>query len=164
LATVSDAGPCERQRIRGMSRVKADRVTAHGGAKQMNIGTRGVAAGLATALLLAANPAAAMNNGDVAGALGMLWRVREGVCPKISLDPDRFGALIQPGGMKAAEIRKRYAEAFDQGYAVAGEWLSEGGPEEYCKAVHELFDGKSDFFGNARTIPDAPTPGLTFRE
>jgi hypothetical protein len=130
----------------------------------MNTGARSVAAGLATALLLAANPAAAMNNDDVAGALGMLWRVREGVCPKISLDPDRFGSLIRPGGMKAAEIRKRYAEAFDQGYAVAGEWLSEGGPEEYCKSVRQLFDGRSDFFGNAKTTPDAPAPGLIFRD
>lgn len=129
----------------------------------MNLGIRGIATGLA-ALLLSAGPAAAMNNEDVAGALGMLWRVREGVCPKISLDPDRFASLIQPGGMKAAELRKRYAEAFAQGYAVAGEWQAEGGPEEYCKAVRQMFDGKSDFFGNAKTNPEAPAPGLTFRD
>jgi hypothetical protein len=123
----------------------------------------GIAAGLA-ALLLSSGPAAAMNNEDVAGALGMLWRVREGACPKISLDADRFGGLIQPGGMKAAEIRKRYAEAFTQGYAVAGDWVAEGGPEEYCKAVRQMFDGKSDAFGNAKTTPEAPPPGLTFHD
>lgn len=115
-------------------------------------------------MMLGAGQAAAMDNDDVAGALGMLWRVREGVCPKISLDADRFGSLIQPGGMKAAEIRKRHAEAFDQGYAVAGDWLKEGGPEEYCKAVRQMFDGKSDFFGNAKATPDSPTPGLTFHD
>lgn len=129
----------------------------------MTIGTRSVAAALA-AVLLAAGPAVAMDNDDVAGALGMLWRVHEGLCPKISLDADRFGSLITPHGMKAAEIRKHHAEAFDQGYAVAGDWLKDGGPEEYCKAVRQMFDGKSDFFGNAKTTPEAPAPGLTFRE
>ena len=125
---------------------------------------RGAAAGLAALTLLMAGPAMALNNDDIAGALGMLWRVRDGACPKISLDADRFGSLIQPGGMKAAEIRKRHAEAFDQGYAVASDWLKDGGPEDYCKAVRQLFDGKSDFFGNAKATPDAPLPGLTFRD
>jgi hypothetical protein len=129
----------------------------------MIVGTRRIAAGFA-ALLLAAGPAAAMNNEDVAGALGMLWRVHEGACPKISLDADAFGGLMKPIPIKAAEIRKIYAEAFAQGYAVAGEWAAEGGPEEYCKAVRQLFDGKTDFFGAAKANPDAPPPGLTFRD
>jgi hypothetical protein len=129
----------------------------------MTIGMRGVAAGLA-ALILTAGPAAAMNNEDVAGALGMLWRVHEGACPKISLDADRFGGLIKPDPMTAAQIRKHYAEAFDQGYAVAGEWSAGGEPGDYCKAVRQLFDGKTDFFGNAKATPDAPMPGLTFRD
>jgi hypothetical protein len=129
----------------------------------MRIAMRRIAAGLAVLLILGAGPAAAMNNEEIAGALGMLWRVREGACAKISLDADRFGELMKPTAMTAAEIRKRYAEAFAQGYAVAGEWQA-GGPDDYCKAVRELFDGKSDFFGNAKTTPDAPPPGLVFRD
>lgn len=123
---------------------------------------RGACAAGAALVLLAAGPGFAMNNEDVAGALGMLWRVKEGVCPTMRLDADKFGSLIKPSGMTAAQIRKTYAEAFDQGYANAGEWLAEGGPAEYCKSVRGLFDGKSDFFGNAKATPDAPAPGLTF--
>lgn len=123
---------------------------------------KGVCAAAAAVVLLSAGPGFAMNNEDVAGALGMLWRVTEGVCPAMRLDPDRFGSLIKPAGMTAAQIRRTYAEAFDQGYAVAGEWMAEGGAREYCKSVRGLFDGKSDFFGNAKATPTSPAPGLTF--
>lgn len=113
--------------------------------------------------LLAPGAAKAMNTDDVAGALGMLWRVREGACPTMSLDGDRFAAALA-GGLTAADLRKRHAEAFDQGYAVAGEWLSEGGSAGYCQAVRDLFDGKKDFFGNAKAIPEGVAPGLTVRD
>jgi hypothetical protein len=113
---------------------------------------------------LAPSPALAVTNEDIAAAMGMLWRVRDGLCPGLAFDPKAFVTLIPPAGLTPEAVRKQYAEGFDQGYAVAGEWLAEGGREEYCQAVRQLFDGKTDFFGNPKTTPEGPIKGLTIKD
>lgn len=43
-------------------------------------------------------------------------------------------------------VRKKYRTAFDRGYALGSDLLSEGGVSGYCKTVEQLADGKHDIF------------------
>ena len=117
----------------------------------------------ALALGMAPLPAQALNNDDYAAMMGMLWRLREPMCPRMSFDPEVFvKALKLPGG-SAAAVRSGRRAAFDRGFATAGEWLAQGSAPEFCAAMEKFFDGKHDFFGNPKATPEPPPPGLTIR-
>ena len=122
---------------------------------------------LAIAVVLAcvagAAPSLALNNDDLAATLGMLWRLREPLCPSMTFDPEAFVKATKLPGGTAAGVRLRYRAAFQRGYAVATEWQSQSSPAEFCNAMEQFFDGKHDVFGNVKSTPEAPFPGLTIR-
>jgi len=114
--------------------------------------------------LLGAVPAQALNNEDLAGMMGMLWRFQTPVCPSISFDPKIFVKAVKlPGGTPEA-VRARFGDAFDRGNAVVDEWMHDGANAAACKAVETYFDGKHDFFGNVSQTRQRSVPGLTIRE
>ncbi|SDR20646.1 hypothetical protein SAMN05519103_01204 [Rhizobiales bacterium GAS113] len=113
---------------------------------------------------LASTPACALNNDDFAAMMGMLWRLRDPICPSMSFDPAVFvKAMKLPGGSPAA-VRRDHRAAFERGYAVATDWMSQGTTAEFCKAMETFFDGKHDFFGGLKEVPEPPIPGLIIRD
>ena len=113
-------------------------------------------------VILGASPVRSLNNDDFAAMMGMLWRLREPICPRMTFDPETFvKALRLPGG-SAEAVRRRRPYAFKRGYALAGEWLANGTPQ-FCAVVEQLFDGRHDIFGNVKDVPEPPPPGLTIR-
>jgi len=124
------------------------------------MGKKSVAVAFA-GFVLGAGPACALNGDDYAAMMGLLWRLREPICPRLTFDPDTFAeALKLPGGAKG--IKRRHRGAFERGYAMGAEWLAEGTPK-FCTEVEQMFDGKHDFFGNVKETPEPPVPGLTIR-
>ncbi len=118
----------------------------------------------ALAIGVASPPAQALNADDYAAMMGMLWRLREPVCPRLSFDPSVFvKAMRLPGGSPEA-VRRGHRHAFERGYAIVGEWLAQDTPAEFCAAMEKFVDGKHDLSGNPKSIPEAPPPGLTIRE
>ena len=112
----------------------------------------------------ASTPALALNTDDYAAMMGMLWRLREPVCPSMSFDPAIFvKAMKLPGGSPEA-VRRSHRAAFDRGYAIGTEWIGQGSTSDFCKAVQTFFDGKHDLWGAVKETPDAPVPGLTVRD
>ena len=75
-------------------------------------------------VILGASPVRSLNNDDFAAMMGMLWRLREPICPRMTFDPETF--------VKA--VRRRHCYAFNRGYALAGEWLANGSPQ-FCAVV-----------------------------
>jgi hypothetical protein len=124
-------------------------------------------AGLALLAALASGmaplPAQALNTDDYAAMMGMLWRLREPICPRMSFDPEVFVKTLRLPGGSAAKLRSSRRAAFERGFAMAGEWLAQGSTPEFCAAMEKFFDGKHDFFGNPKAVPEAPLPGLTIR-
>jgi hypothetical protein len=110
---------------------------------------------------VAAAPASALNNDDLAAMMGMLWRFQQPVCPSLSFDPEKFVAGVKLPGGSAAAVRRHYRTAFDRGYAVATDWQGQTTRQEFCKAIEQFFDGKHDFYGNLKEVPEPPPPGLT---
>jgi hypothetical protein len=114
------------------------------------------------ALVLGAGPACALNGDDYAAMMGLLWRLRDPICPRLAFDPDAFAKTLKLPGGSAEAVRRRHREAFERGYAQGGDWLAEGTPK-FCVEVERMFDGKHDFFGNAKETSEPPVPGLTIR-
>jgi hypothetical protein len=114
------------------------------------------------ALLLGAGPAYALNGEDYAAMMGLLWRLREPICPRLTFDPDAFAKALKPPAKSAEGVRRSHREAFDRGYAQGGDWLADG-MTKFCVEVERMFDGKHDLFGNVKEAPAAPVPGLTIR-
>ena len=107
-------------------------------------------------------PARALNQDDRIATMGMLWRLREPICPRLSFDAKAFvKAMKLPSDPEALRVRRR--AAFDGGYSVAGEWLDDGGTAKFCETIESYFDGKHDLYGNLKDVPEAPAPGLTIR-
>jgi len=112
---------------------------------------------------LAATPARALNNDDLASMMGMLWRLQGPICPSMSFDPAVFvRAAKLPGGSPAA-VRRKYRAAFERGFALATDLLRQGTTAPFCKTIEIFFDGKHDFYGNLKETPQPPVPGLTIR-
>jgi hypothetical protein len=61
-------------------------------------------------------------------------------------------------GRTPGAVRRNYRVAFEQGYAIAGEWLSQGATAKFREAVEIFFDGKHDLWGHVKETPDAPSP------
>lgn len=116
---------------------------------------------LFTVTLGAITPALALNDDDLAAAMGMLWRLQSGTCPTMSFDPAKLAAKIGPHGMSIEEVRRKFRKAFDRGYALGGEEMDQGGAARYCDVVEGFFGGTRDFYGNRREVPEAPFPGVT---
>jgi hypothetical protein len=110
-----------------------------------------------------ATPATALKNDDYAGMMGMLWRLREPLCPSMSFDPEKFVKAMKLPGGSAAAFQRAHRTAFDQRYAVVADWMSQQSNPEFCKAMEVYFDGKHDFQGNIKEVPEATIPGLTIR-
>ena len=112
------------------------------------------------AFVVASSSALALNYDDYAAMMGVLWRLREPICPRLSFDPVVFvKALKLPGGSPEA-VRRAHRHAFDRGYEMAGEWMDRA---QFCAEIEQFFDGKHDFFGNPKAVPEPPPPGLTIR-
>ena len=118
----------------------------------------------ALAIAVAATPAAALNNDDYAAVMGMLWRLRDPLFPAMSFDPEKFVKGMKLPGGSAAVFQRAHRKAFDQGYAIVTEWMSQGSNADSCQAMQKFFDGKHDFYGNVKEVPGPPVPGLTIRE
>jgi hypothetical protein len=112
----------------------------------------------------ASSPARALNNDDIAALMGMLWRLQDHICPSISFDPAKLIRAMNPPGASPAAVRRSHRAAFQKGYALAGDWLSQGSNAQFCKNIENLVDGKHDFFGNLKDVPQAPFPGVTIRD
>ena len=119
--------------------------------------------GAVAAAGLAASPAVALNDDDYAAMMGMMWRFQQPVCPRLSFDPDKFVAGMKLPGGSAAAFRDHHREAFARGDAVVSEWRSQTDEAAFCKAVEEFFDGKHDFSGGLKEVPERVPPGLTIR-
>jgi hypothetical protein len=113
-------------------------------------------------LVLGATAARAPNGDDYAAMMGMLWRLREPICPRLTFDPEAFVKALRPTGGSAEAVKQRHRKAFEHGYAIGGEWLAERKPK-FCTEVEQMFDGKHDFFGNLKETPEPPVPGLMIR-
>ena len=112
----------------------------------------------------ASTPARALNDDDLAGMMGMLWRLQGPICPSMSFDPAAFvKAMKLPGGSPAA-VRSSHRDAFARGYAVSTDLLSQGTTAEFCQVIGNWFDGKHDMSGNLKSTPEPPPPGLTFHD
>jgi len=112
---------------------------------------------------LAATPASALNNDDYAAMMGMMWRFQRPECPRLSFDPEKFVIGMKLPGGSAAAFRDRHREAFDRGDAIISDLRNGKDLDAFCKAAEEFFDGKHDFYGNVKEVPDRAPPGLTIR-
>ena len=112
---------------------------------------------------LAATPAIALNADDYAAMMGMMWRFQQPVCPRLSFDPEKFVAGMKLPGGSAAAFRDHHREAFARGDAVVSDWRSQMDEAAFCTAVEEFFDGKHDFSGHLKDVPERVPPGLTIR-
>ena len=111
----------------------------------------------ATALL--ASPVQALNQDDYVAAMGMMWRLQQPICPGLSFDPVAFVKGVGLHG-DPETVRRRHPKPFETGYAKGTELLDEGGTSEYCEMIAVLFDGKHDFSGALKPVPDKPAAGL----
>ena len=113
---------------------------------------------------LASTPALALNNDDYAAIMGMLWRLRDPICPSMSFDPAIFVKAMKPPGGSPEAFRRRHRAAFDGGYAIGTDLIDQKTRADFCRFVEDFFDGKHDFYGNLKETPEAPVPGLTIRD
>ena len=79
-----------------------------------------------TASVVGAGSASALNGDDYAAMMGLLWRFREPICPRLTFEPDAFAKALKLPGGSAEGVRRRHCEAFGRGYAQGGDWLAEG--------------------------------------
>jgi hypothetical protein len=80
---------------------------------------------------------------DVAGSIGFLLRVHNGVCPGLTFDPVVMSRMIDPRGMTLDEIKRRYRKDFDESYAEAGSRIAGEGLPAYCELVRTFFGENS---------------------
>jgi hypothetical protein len=113
---------------------------------------------------LASTPALALNNDDYTAMMGMLWRLREPICPSMSFDPAIFVKAMKLPGSSPEAVRRGHRAAFDRGYAIATDWIGQGTTADFRKAIQTFFDGKHDFYGAVKATPEASVPGLTIRD
>ncbi|SEE20163.1 hypothetical protein SAMN05444161_5550 [Rhizobiales bacterium GAS191] len=102
---------------------------------------------------------------DIAFAMGMLWRVQEGLCPGASFDPVELGKLVKPKPLRPAEIKRRYKEQYDKGFSLASDAIADDVAKAYCDSwVTGFFGGTKDFYGGVRSVPEEPVRGLVIRK
>ncbi len=95
-----------------------------------------------TLALLLATPALAggpSHPSDVAGAIGFLLRVQDGVCPGISFDPFVMSKMIDPKGLPVEAVKHRFRKDFSHGYEQAGSRIETDGAAGYCELVRYFF-------------------------
>lgn len=80
---------------------------------------------------------------DVAGSIGFLMRVHDGVCPGLSFDPVVMSRMIDPRGMTLDAIKRRYRKDFDESYTEAGRRIAGEGLPAYCEVVRTFFGENS---------------------
>ena len=103
-------------------------------------------------------------NHEYAFALGVLWRVQDNVCPGVTFDATALVRTMSPRGMSVAAARKTYRKDFEKGFATAGEAISGRSFKAYCDFwVVGFFGGTRDIFGNTKSVPAEPAPGLLIR-
>ena len=103
-------------------------------------------------------------NPEIAFAMGMLWRVQDNVCPGMSFDPVALAATTKPRPMSPAALKAAFRKDFDKGFGLAAESITGGDARDYCQSwVLGFFGGTRDLFGNLKTVPENPVPGLKTR-
>lgn len=118
---------------------------------------------LLSSLPLQTSPAAALNADDYAAMMGMLWRLREPICPRLSFDADVFVKRLHLPAADAEQFRKLRRAAFDSGYELAGE-LKAQSESQFCQTMETMFDGRHAFDGSVKPTPGPPIAGLTIRQ
>jgi hypothetical protein len=66
------------------------------------------------AIILVTSPACALNDDDLAAMMGMLWRLRQPICPRMAFDPNTFVKTLRLSGGNVEAARRSHRHAFDR--------------------------------------------------